>query len=80
MADRRSPSGGGWTPIGAVQTATGYDVAWQLKGTNEFSVWAVDSNGNYVSNVIGAAAGNSLAWSRSRPPSTRTSTATARSV
>ena len=54
-------SGGGWTPIGAVQTATGYDVAWQLKGTNEFSVWAVDNNGNYVSNVIGGAAGNSLA-------------------
>ena len=54
-------SGGGWTPIGAVQTATGYDVAWQLKGTNEFSVWAVDNNGNYVSDVIGEAAGNSLA-------------------
>ena len=27
---------GGWTPIGAVQTASGYDVAWELPGANEY--------------------------------------------
>ena len=37
---------GGWVPIGAVQTTTGYDVAWELPGTNEYTVWTTDSNGN----------------------------------
>ena len=37
---------GGWVPIGAVQTASGYDVAWELPGTNEYTVWTTDSNGN----------------------------------
>ncbi len=41
---------GGWVPIGAVQTASGYDVAWEVPGANEYSIWTVDSNGNYLSN------------------------------
>ena len=52
---------GGWTPIGAEQTSTGYEVAWKLTGTNEFSVWATDSNGNYTSNLIGVALGTDSA-------------------
>ena len=48
---------GGWTPIGAEQTASGYEVAWKLAGANEYSVWATDSNGNYKSNLIGTASG-----------------------
>jgi hypothetical protein len=52
---------GGWNPIGAEQTATGYEVAWKLTGTNEFSVWATDSNGNYTSNLIGVASGTDAA-------------------
>ena len=51
---------GGWTPIGAVQTASGYDVAWELPGTNEYTVWTTDSNGNELS-YIGVVAGNSYA-------------------
>jgi hypothetical protein len=51
---------GGWVPIGAVQTATGYDVAWELPGANEYTVWATDSNGNDLS-YIGVVAGNSYA-------------------
>ena len=50
---------GGWTPIGAVQTASGYDVAWQNAGTNQYTVWTTDSNGNYTGNLIGAVSGNS---------------------
>jgi hypothetical protein len=49
---------GGWTPIGAVQTASGYDVAWKDQGTNEYSVWHTDSNGNYISD-FGLLSGNS---------------------
>jgi VCBS repeat-containing protein len=50
---------GPWTPLGAVQTASGYDVAWELPGSNLFTVWSVDSGGHYVSDTIGAVAGNS---------------------
>jgi len=52
---------GTYTPIGAVQTATGYDIAWQITGTNEFTFWATDSNGNYTSNITGLVPGNSFA-------------------
>jgi hypothetical protein len=50
---------GGWNPIGAVQTASGYDVAWQWSNSNLFTVWTTDSNGNYTGNLIGAVSGNS---------------------
>jgi 20S proteasome alpha/beta subunit len=52
---------GAWTPIGAVQTASGYDVAWKIPGAGEYTVWATDSSGNYTSNVIGAVSGTSAA-------------------
>jgi hypothetical protein len=29
---------GGWTPIGAAQTASGYDVAWKLAGADQYLV------------------------------------------
>jgi hypothetical protein len=51
----------GWTPIGAVQTADGYDVALRLTGTNQYSVWGTDSGGNFSSGIIGGVAGTSLA-------------------
>ena len=49
---------GSWTPIGAVQTATGYDVAFKLAGANEYTVWATNSSGAYVSSLVGVVAGN----------------------
>ena len=52
---------GGWTPIGAVQTAGGYDIAWQNAGTNQYTVWTTDSNGNYTGNLVGAVSRNSYA-------------------
>ena len=48
---------GSWTPIGAEQTANGYDVAWTVPGADQYSVWATDSSGNYTSNILGAVAG-----------------------
>ena len=41
---------GGWTPIGAEQTASGYQVAWKVPGADQYSVWTTDSNGNFISN------------------------------
>jgi serralysin len=46
---------GGWTPIGAVQTANGYDVVWKVTGADQYTVWSTDSNGNYLTNVTGYA-------------------------
>ena len=42
---------GSWTPIGAEQTATGYDVAWKVTGVDKYTVWFTDSNGNFISNA-----------------------------
>jgi hypothetical protein len=52
---------GGWVPIGAVQTASGYDVAWEIPGANEYIVWSTDSNGNYVSDLTVTVSGTSTA-------------------
>jgi VCBS repeat-containing protein len=53
---------GPWTPIGAVQVAGGgYDVAWKNTATGQYTVWSADSGGNYLSNIVGAVAGNNLA-------------------
>ena len=49
-----------WTPIGAEQTATGYEVAWKVPGANQYTVWTTDSSGNYLSN-IGTVSGTSTA-------------------
>jgi serralysin len=38
-----------YTPIGVEQTTDGYEVALQNAGTNQFSIWNTDSNGNFVS-------------------------------
>ncbi len=52
---------GSISPIGAVQTANGYDVAWKIPGTNQFTFWSTDVNGNYNSNLSGLVSGNSFA-------------------
>jgi hypothetical protein len=52
---------GAWTPIGAAQTVSGYDVAWQIPGANAYTVWSTDSDGNYIANIIGVVAGNDYA-------------------
>ena len=51
---------GAWTPIGAVQTSTGYEVAVQFGTADEYTIWTVDSSGN-VTDTFGVVAGNSYA-------------------
>ncbi len=59
---------GGWTPIGAVKTASGYDVAWKMAGANEYTVWTTDSSGNYCSSLHRRSRlGRVRRWNRSRP-------------
>jgi hypothetical protein len=52
---------GALTPIGAEQTATGYEVAWKVTGADQYKVWNTDSTGNYISNIIGTVSGTSPA-------------------
>ena len=52
---------GAWTPIGAEQTATGYEVAWKITGADQYTVWNTDSSGNYITNLVGAVSGTSSA-------------------
>ncbi len=49
---------GAWVPFGAVQTATGYDIAWKMPGANEYTVWQTDSNGNWISDLVKTVPGN----------------------
>ena len=51
---------GAWTPIGAEQTASGYEVAWKVPGADQYTVWTTDSSGNYLSNT-GTLSGTSSA-------------------
>jgi serralysin len=55
---------GAWTPIGAEQTASGYEVAWKIPGADQYTVWNTDSSGNYLSDTIGVVSGSSpaLGW------------------
>ena len=57
---------GSWTPIGAVQTASGYDVAWKNTSTGQYTVWTTDSSGNYEGD-IGAVSGTSSALETMEP-------------
>ncbi|WP_422000755.1 leishmanolysin-related zinc metalloendopeptidase [Reyranella sp.] len=58
---------GSWTPIAAEAMVGGYRVAWQLAGTDTYTVWKTDAGGGYVGD-IGAVAGTSVAL-RSLEPS-----------
>ena len=40
---------GAWVPIGAEQTASGYQVAWKNGAADQYLAWNVDSSGNFLS-------------------------------
>ena len=50
---------GGWQPIAAEQTATGYEIAWKMAGADQYGFWNTDSSGNYISNIGGIVSGAS---------------------
>jgi len=58
---------GTWAPIGAEQTASGYEVAWKIPGADQYTVWNTDSSGNFITDVIGAVSGTSIALERLEP-------------
>ena len=52
---------GAWAPIGAMQTTTGYQVAWKMTGSDQYTVWSTDNQGNRITNLVGAVSGSSSA-------------------
>ena len=63
---------GAWAPIGAEQTASGYEVAWKIAGADQYTVWNTDSSGNYIWNMSARCRGRAMRCNRSSPVSTRT--------
>jgi 20S proteasome alpha/beta subunit len=61
VAGQFTQSGSTWVPIGAEQTASGYEVAWKVQGADNYTVWYTDSSGNYLSSVFASASGTSAA-------------------
>ena len=53
--------GAAWVPIGAEQTASGYEVAWKATNADQYAIWNTNSSGNYVSNDFGILSGSSSA-------------------
>ncbi|MFB6451689.1 matrixin family metalloprotease [Bradyrhizobium tunisiense] len=48
-----------WSPVGAEQVSSGYDVAWKDSSTGMFSFWSTDGNGNFVTHLAADASGGS---------------------
>ena len=42
---------GNWIPIAAENTASGYNVVLKFGIANQYVVWSIDGNGNYLSNT-----------------------------
>ncbi|WP_035641948.1 S8 family serine peptidase, partial [Bradyrhizobium sp. ORS 375] len=52
-----------WTPIGVESNGSGgYEVAWKFQGQDLYTVWNVDSAGNYTGNAIGGVSGSSTSF------------------
>ena len=60
---------GAWTFIGAEQISGGYEVALHLPGTDQYTVWNTDVNGNVVSNGTGGIVSGASAALKSLEPS-----------
>ena len=58
---------GAWAPIGAEQTASGYEVAWKITGADQYTVWNTDSSGNYITDIVGAVSGADYALQSLEP-------------
>ncbi|MGY4622980.1 NF038122 family metalloprotease [Bradyrhizobium sp. USDA 4486] len=56
-----------WSLIGAEQTSTGYEIAFEQPGTNYFTIWNTDSAGNYLGNPTGIVLGTSSALENFEP-------------
>ena len=61
--------GGGWAPIGVEATSSGYEVAWKVTGSDQYTIWNTDSSGNFTSEPIGGSVSGSSTALESLEPS-----------
>ena len=52
---------GAWTPFGAEQTESGYEVALKVPGADQYTVWFTDNSGNYLSSPFEGVSGTGAA-------------------
>jgi hypothetical protein len=57
-ADYTTGQFGAWAPIGAEQTADGYQVVWKVTGADQYTVWNTNGQGNLVSYATGVVSGS----------------------
>ena len=50
---------GAWTPIAVEKTASGYELALVLTGADQYTMWSLDVNGNFIADPVGALSGDS---------------------
>jgi len=58
---------GVWAPLGVEAISGGYDVAFKIASTDQYTVWSIDSNGNYTGGLIGTVSGSSAALEALEP-------------
>ena len=72
-AGQFDPNGGPWVPIGAEQTASGYEVAWKIAGADQYTVWFTDQEWATTSRVLLTSHRDRAPHcNRSRPASSKT--------
>ena len=51
---------GAWNPIGAEKTAGGYQLAWKFGAADQYVVWNLDNDGNFIGDVTGVVSGTNM--------------------
>ena len=52
---------GAWTPISAEPSGDGYEVVWKNGAADQYTVWRINSGGNYTSSALGVVSGGMYA-------------------
>src|SRR5262249_45233936 len=58
---------GAWVPVAAEQIDGGYEIAWRVPGTDQYSVWTTDAAGNMLANPTGVVSGSTYALQSLQP-------------
>ena len=53
---------GDWAPISVeAKAGGGYQVAWKVAGSDQYTIWYTDANGNFTTNATGGVSGSAAA-------------------
>ena len=54
--------GAAWAPVAGEKVGSGYQLVWKDDSADQYSVWNLDSNGNYTSSATGTVSGSEYAF------------------